>query len=88
MVVFSKHKVWWAVLLVATIVTVVRATGATHPIEVGIPVVGHLLIAFLLAGLPWFIYRLLKKPLTSEQFMWTYTVAWSLFAIPQWFPAS
>lgn len=84
--IFTEHKWWWTGLLLATVVTVVHKFGEVHPVVVGIPVVGHFLISFIIAGIPWLIYRLMKRPLSSDQFMWTFTVAWLLLAIPQWIP--
>lgn len=81
MKIITNHILWWVLLIMAT--AVVSALTSYH-ITVGGMVssmAGHLAFAAGIAMIPWFVYRLIGKPLTTEQMMATITAGWLILAI-------
>jgi hypothetical protein len=78
---FTTHKGWWAALAGGSLVIAfltVEDSGVASSLGMAI---GLMLFSLLVAGIPWLFYRLIKKPLTTNQIMSTVTVIWILFAI-------
>ena len=82
----TEHRTWWIVLSLGSLVLGIFSTDSFVG-ALGFAV-GHLFFSALLAGLPWLVYRMMKRGLNGEQLMSTYTVCWVLFALPFLFPAA
>lgn len=81
---FKKHKKWWfwligidafAIFINTQTLSLVALAGIAGTM------LTHAVGAFVLVLIPIGCYKLLKKKVTSEQFMWTYTVAFSLMLL-------
>ncbi|MCH8557031.1 MAG: hypothetical protein LAT84_04380 [Balneolia bacterium] len=77
----TNHIIWWILLIVAT--AVVSAVTAFEITFSGMfeSIAGHLLFAIGVALIPWLVYRIIGKPLTTEQMMATITVGWLILAV-------
>jgi hypothetical protein len=78
---FSNHKLWWAILLTGTIIVSAVTSQAITLSGLLNSIGGHLAFAIGVAFIPWLVYRLIGKPLTTEQMMATITVAWLILAV-------
>ena len=79
----SEFKLWWTALVVGSILVAATASRVSGLAGVAGGATALLLFSLLLASLPWLVSRFMKRPFTSEQFMWTYTVSWALLAATQ-----
>jgi hypothetical protein len=77
---FSDHKVWWFVLVVAC--SLLAIVSPPNPSSGGIlwadvlgRVVGAFTSAFILAGVPWLASIIARRRMTTIQLMWTFTAA-------------
>lgn len=77
---FREHKTWWAVLSAAGL-AIAGILGAGDIPRIAGLYVGLLLWSFVLAGIPWAVRKLFRRPLTSRQFMYTYTVAFLVIVL-------
>lgn len=78
---FINHKIWWLILLLATMA--VSAITSQHTTFSGMvtSITGHLVFAFFAAAIPGFVYYLLGNPLDSEEMMSTISVGWLILAV-------
>lgn len=88
--VFSKHKIWFLVLLVVCLFFCAAFPSKTISSEILWAsvigrVAGMFIGAFLLAGFVWLVSLLTRSGTTSVQFMCVFTVAISLFIASQVF---
>jgi len=81
MTLFRKHKWWWTALLSATIVVSAITSQKVTAVNMLYSVAGHFAFAIVAAAVPWIVYRLIGRPLTTEQMMATITVAWLILAV-------
>jgi hypothetical protein len=81
MKIVTDHKIWWLLIILAT--GMVSAATSYHITVGGIvsSMVGHLVFSIGVAMVPWVFYRVIGKPLTTEQMMATITVGWLILAI-------
>lgn len=81
MKIIINHILWWILLIVAT--AIVSAITSYHITLGGMvsSMTGHLAFAAGVAMIPWIVYRLIGKPLTTEQMMATITAGWLILAI-------
>jgi len=78
---FSNYILWWTVLVIATIiVSIITSYEVTFTGLMG-SVAGHLLFSIIVAFIPWTVYWLIGRPLTTEQMMSTISVAWLILAV-------
>ena len=78
---FSNHKWWWVILVIATITVSIITSYEVTFIGLIVSVAGHLLFSVIAAFIPWLVYRLIGRPFNSEQMMSTISVAWLLLAV-------
>ncbi|MFO8028245.1 MAG: hypothetical protein R6U28_00115 [Cyclonatronaceae bacterium] len=78
---FRAHKWWWALLLVATLAVSAITSQTVTAINMLYSVAGHFVFAIGVAAIPWIVYRLIERPLTTEQMMATITVGWVILAV-------
>jgi hypothetical protein len=77
----TKYTLWW-ILLIATTAAVSAITSyQITPGGLLSSMAGHLAFAIGIALIPWIVYRLIGKPLTTEQMMATITVGWLILAV-------
>lgn len=78
---FSNHKWWWLLLIAATFV--VSVITSQHITLTGIlaTMAGHLTFSIVIAAIPWLVYRLSGRPLSTEQMMSTITMGWFIMAV-------
>jgi hypothetical protein len=78
---FRKHPVWWIILLTLT-VAVSRVTSAEPGVEnLLYSVAGHFAFSFVVSLIPLIVYKAIRKPMNTEEFMATFTVAWLILAV-------
>lgn len=77
----ANHKWWWTVLIIGTLIVSVITSQEVTIGGVIWSMAGHLLFAVAAAMLPWIIYRLIKKPLNTEQMMTAITIGWLILAV-------
>ena len=80
MKIISDHILWWILLIVATAVVSAVTSYQITPGGMLSSMAGHLSFAVGIALVPWIVYRLIGKPLTTEQMMATITAGWSILA--------
>jgi branched-subunit amino acid ABC-type transport system permease component len=78
---FRAHKWWWLALLVATLAVSAITSQTVTAVNMLYSVAGHFAFAIGVAAIPWIVYRLVGRPLTTEQMMATITVAWLILAV-------
>ena len=81
MKIITDHILWWILLLAATIIV---SAVTSYQITMGgmlSSIAGHLAFAVGISMLPWVFYRLIGKPLNTEQLMATITVGWLILAV-------
>ena len=81
MTLFRNHKWWWAVLLSATLVVSVVTAYEVTAVGLLYSVAGHFAFAIGVAIVPWLFYRLIGRPMDTEQMMATITVSWLILAV-------
>ncbi len=81
MKIVTDHKLWWLLIITATgIVSAVTSYQITLAGMLS-SMIGHLVFSIAVAMVPWVFYRIIGKPLTTEQMMATITVGWLILAI-------
>ncbi len=81
MKIITDHILWWILLIAATVVV---SAITSYRITLGgmvSSIAGHLAFAVGISMLPWILYKLLGKPLNSEEMMATITVGWLILAV-------
>lgn len=81
MKIITDHILWWILLIAATVVV---SAVTSYQITLGgmlSSIGGHLTFSIGIALIPWIIYRLIGKPLNTEQMMATITVGWLILAV-------
>lgn len=82
---FRQYLDRWVILFIVSIVLSVVLAARSQPDVFVAYVVGAVIAMFvfsyLLAGIPWLVFLLIRKRLTSEQFMSVFTVAFALIAL-------
>jgi len=81
MKIITDHILWWILLIAATAVVSAVTSYQITPGGMLSSIAGHLIFAIGVALVPWIVYRLIGKPLTTEQMMATITAGWLILAI-------
>lgn len=81
MEVLRGHKLWWAILLILTVIVSVITSAAVTVLGLVSSVIGHLLFAVLVSFIPFITYSFLKKPMSSEEHMATISMGWLILAV-------
>ena len=81
MKIITEHKTWWLCLIAGTLAVSLITTKSFTVMGFLSSIVGHLGFAIMVALIPWAVYLLLKKPLTTEQMMATITMGWLILAV-------
>ncbi|MCC5940349.1 MAG: hypothetical protein JJU37_02320 [Balneolaceae bacterium] len=77
----TGHIWWWALLLTGTVIVSAITSYEITLYGIFSSISGHLLFAVGVALIPWIFYRLIGKPLTTEQMMATITVGWLILTV-------
>ena len=77
----SKYIIWWSILIALTI-----AVSLVTSVEPGytallFSLLGHFAFAAVVSIPPLIFYWLIRKPLSAEEYMSTFTVAWLVLAV-------
>lgn len=80
MKIIINHILWWLFLIAGTAVVSAVTSHKITPEGMLSSMAGHLSFAIGAALIPWIVYRLLGKPLTTEEMMSTITVGWLILA--------
>lgn len=78
---FSSHKWWWLLLIVATFIVSIITSRYITLTGILASMAGHLAFSIVIATIPWLVYRLSGRPLSTEQMMATITVGWFILAV-------
>ncbi|PWN07395.1 hypothetical protein [Rhodohalobacter mucosus] len=81
MVIFKKYKTWWFVLFVLTIAVSFITAGTPSFTGLLFSMLGHFAFAAVVSIPPLIFYWFIKKPLSPEEYMATFTVAWLILAV-------
>ena len=81
MKIITDHILWWILLIAATAVVSAITSYQITPGGMLTSIAGHLAYAVGISMLPWVFYRLIGKPLNTEQMMATITVGWLILAV-------
>lgn len=81
MKVFSRHKIWWVLLITFTIVVSWITSKSPDVMNIVFSTAGHLAFSLIASLIPLIIYWIIRKPLTTEEYMSTFTVAWLILAV-------
>jgi len=81
MKIITDHILWWILLIAATAVVSAITSYQITPGGMLTSITGHLAFAVGISMLPWVFYRLIGKPLNTEQMMATITVGWLILAV-------
>ena len=81
MKIITDHILWWILLIAATAVVSAITSYQITPGGMLSSIAGHLVFAVGISMLPWVFYRLIGKPLNTEQMMATITVGWLILAV-------
>ena len=81
MKIITDHILWWILLIAATAVVSAITSYQITPGGMLSSIAGHLAFAVGISMLPWVFYRLIGKPLNTEQMMATITVGWLILAV-------
>lgn len=81
MKILTDHILWWILLIAATVVVSAVTSYRITPGGMLSSIGGHLAFAIGIALIPWITYRLIGKPLNTEQMMATITVGWLILAV-------
>lgn len=81
MKVIRDHKLWWVILLILTVfVSLITSANVTITGLLS-SVFGHLFFAIIVSFIPFIVYFLLKKPMSSEEHMATISMGWLILAV-------
>jgi len=78
---FTNHIIWWCILLVATVAVSVITSQSITVTGLIRSVAAHLVFATGISLIPWLFYRIIGKPMNTEEMMSTITVAWLILAV-------
>jgi len=78
---FKQHRVWWAVLFTLTVVVSLVTSKNPDIVNVLFSMAGHFAFSFVASLIPFLAYWVIGNPLTTEEYMSTFTVAWLILAV-------
>lgn len=78
---FRNHPFWWTILFILT--TVLSWITSIEPgiVNLLVSIAGHFAFSFVVSLMPWVFYLAIGKPLNTEEFMATFTIAWLILAV-------
>lgn len=78
---FRRHKIWWILLITFTIVVSWITSKRPDVMNIAFSTVGHLAFSLIASLFPVVFYWIIRKPMTTEEYMSTFTVAWLILAV-------
>lgn len=81
MKIFKNHFIWWIILVVLTLAVSVITSEDPGISGVLFSMLGHFAFAAIVSIPPLIFYWVIKKPLSAEEYMSTFTVAWLILAV-------
>jgi Kef-type K+ transport system membrane component KefB len=81
MKIFKDHIVWWLILIILTLAISLITTNDVTPLGLIFTMLGHFAFAIIVSVFPLLFYWIIKKPLSTEEYMSTFTVAWLILLV-------
>lgn len=81
MKIFKKYNIWWFILFALTIAVSLVTTGNPSLSGLLFSMLGHFAFAAVVSIPPLIFYWAIRKPLSAEEYMSTFTVAWLVLAV-------
>lgn len=81
MKIFRDHIVWWLILVILTMTVSIITTHNVTALGLLFTMLGHFAFAIIVSLFPLIFYWIIKKPLTTEEYMSTFTVAWLILSV-------
>lgn len=81
MKVFKDHIVWWLIIIILTLGVSLITSNNITAMGLIFSALGHFAFAFIVSIFPLLFYWIVKKPLSNEEYMSTFTVAWLILTI-------
>lgn len=81
MKVFKEHIIWWLILVILTLGASLITSNNITTMGLIFSVLGHFAFAFIVSTFPLLFYWIIKKPLSTEEYMSTFTVAWLILTV-------
>jgi hypothetical protein len=81
MKIITNHFFWWILLIAATAAVSAVTSYQITPGGMISSMAGHLIFAVGVALVPWIVYRIFGKPMTTEEMMATITAGWLILAV-------
>ncbi len=78
---FTNHILWWFILIAATVAVSAITSQVITTSGMIRSVAAHLVFAAGISLLPWLFYRIIGKPMNTEEMMSTISVAWLILAV-------
>jgi hypothetical protein len=90
--IFIQHKVWWLILLAASVLLSIFISMNVMPRHFNLPftlrltftlgvILGNFIVCFVLAGIPYLFFLLIGRKLTMRQFMIIFSVAFGILVL-------
>ena len=77
----KKYMIWWFILLMLTIAVSFVTSGEPSFSGLLFSMLGHFAFAAVVSIPPFIFYWVIRKPLSAEEYMSTFTVAWLVLAV-------
>ncbi|MFP8490050.1 hypothetical protein ACKGJO_13255 [Gracilimonas sp. Q87] len=81
MKVFRDHKGWWLILVILTLIVSLITSNNVTILGLTFSMLGHFSFAMVVSIFPLLFYWIIKKPLSTEEYMSTFTVAWLILSV-------
>jgi len=81
MKIFSRHKIWWVLIITFTIVVSWATSKSPDVMNILFSTIAHLAFSLIASLIPLVFYWIIKKPMTTEEYMSTFTVACLILAV-------
>lgn len=78
---FRRHKMWWIILITFTAAVSWITSKNPGVMNVAVSMAGHFAFSLVASLIPFVFYWIIRKPMTTEEYMSTFTVAWLILAI-------
>lgn len=78
---FKEHIAWWVILVLLTLVVSLITSDQVTALGLIFSMLGHFAFATIVSVIPLIIYWIIRKPLNTEEYLATFTVAWLILSV-------
>ncbi|MDZ7808410.1 MAG: hypothetical protein U5K71_15060 [Gracilimonas sp.] len=78
---FKDHIIWWIILVLMTFIISMITSEQVTSLGLVFSMLGHFAFATIVSVFPLIFYWIIKKPLNTEEYMATFTVAWLILSV-------